>query len=53
LEFTRGNFFGAPATGKRATIEVIDFVRYRDGKVVEHWGIVDVPGLMRQLGATQ
>ena len=49
----RGNFFGTPATGKRATIEVMDFVRYRDGKVVEHWSIVDVAGLMRQLGAMQ
>jgi steroid delta-isomerase-like uncharacterized protein len=49
----RGSFFGTPATGKRASIEVIDFVRYRDGKVVEHWGIVDVAGLMRQLGAVQ
>jgi predicted ester cyclase len=31
----------------------MDFVRYRDGKVVEHWSIVDVAGLMRQLGAAQ
>lgn len=48
----RGDFFGTPATGKRATIRVMDFVRYRDGKVAEHWGIVDVAGLMRQLGST-
>jgi predicted ester cyclase len=49
----RGNFFGTPPTGKRATIEVMDFVRYRGGKVAEHWGIVDIAGLMRQLGAVQ
>ena len=48
----RGDFFGTPPTGKRATIRIMDFVRYRDGKVAEHWGIVDVAGLMQQLGAT-
>ena len=48
----RGDFFGKPATGKRATIQVMDFVRYRDGKVAEHWGLVDMAGLMRQLDAT-
>ena len=46
----RGDFFGTPPTGKRATIRVMDFVRYRDGKVTEHWNIVDFAGLMRQLG---
>ena len=46
-----GPFFGAPPTGKRATIRVMDFVRYRDGKVAEHWNIVDMAGLMHQLGA--
>jgi steroid delta-isomerase-like uncharacterized protein len=44
-----GDFFGTPATGKRATIRVMDIVRYRDGKVAEHWNIVDFAGLMRQL----
>jgi steroid delta-isomerase-like uncharacterized protein len=45
----RGMFFGTPATGRRVTIGVMDFVRYRDGKVAEHWGIVDFAGLMEQL----
>ncbi|HET7714052.1 MAG TPA: ester cyclase [Bauldia sp.] len=44
-----GSFFGTPATGKRATIRVMDFVRYRDGKITEHWNIVDMAGLMEQL----
>jgi steroid delta-isomerase-like uncharacterized protein len=44
-----GSFFGMPATGKRATIRVMDFVRCRDGKVTEHWNIVDMAGLMEQL----
>lgn len=46
----RGDFFGTPATGRRATIQVMDFVRYREGKVAEHWGIVDIAGIMHQLG---
>ncbi len=45
-----GEFAGVPPTGKRATIRVIDIVRLRDGKIVEHWNIVDQLGLMQQLG---
>jgi predicted ester cyclase len=44
-----GEFFGTAPTGRRATIRVMDIVRYRDGKVAEHWNIVDFAGLMRQL----
>ncbi len=44
-----GEFFGTPPTGKRATIRVIDFVRYEEGQVAEHWGVVDIAGLMAQL----
>jgi predicted ester cyclase len=29
---------------------VIDIVRIRDGKIAEHWNVVDQLGLMRQLG---
>jgi hypothetical protein len=28
----------------------MDFVRYRDGKVVEPWNVIDQLGLMQQLG---
>ena len=47
----RGDFFGVPATGRRATIRVMDFVRYDDGAIAEHWNVVDVAGLMAQLTA--
>src|SRR5258708_1303015 len=40
-----GEFFGTPASGKRATIRVMDFVRYDEGRIAEHWGIVDLAGL--------
>jgi steroid delta-isomerase-like uncharacterized protein len=44
-----GEFFGMPPTGKPATIRIMDFVRYDDGKVAEHWGLVDLAGLQAQL----
>ena len=44
-----GDFFGMPPTGRRATIRVMDFVRYEDGRIAEHWNIVDMAGLMQQL----
>ena len=47
-----GEFMGIPPTGRRATIRVMDFVRIREGKVAEHWNIVDVAGLMAQLGVS-
>ena len=46
-----GDFLGMPATGRRATIRVMDFVRYRDDQIAEHWNIVDVAGLTAQLTA--
>lgn len=46
----KGEFAGIPATGKRASISVIDIVRVANGKAVERWGIEDNMGLMQQLG---
>jgi len=31
-------------------VDVVDIVRFRDGKVVEHWGVADQLGVMIQLG---
>lgn len=45
-----GAFMGMPPTGKRVTFEAIDICRYADGKMVEHWGIIDRLGMMEQLG---
>jgi steroid delta-isomerase-like uncharacterized protein len=46
-----GEFLGVPATGRRVTIRVMDFVRVQNGQITDHWNIVDVAGLMAQLGA--
>jgi steroid delta-isomerase-like uncharacterized protein len=47
----QGELFGVPPTGKPLSIEVIDILRVRDGKITDHWNLVDQLGLMRQLGA--
>lgn len=38
-------------SGKRFSIDVIDIGRFEDGKLVEHWGIVDIFSLLQQTGA--
>jgi predicted ester cyclase len=45
-----GSVMGWPATGKTVTVDVIDVVRFKEGKVVEHWGVPDQLGMMLQLG---
>ncbi len=44
-----GSVMGHAPTGRTVEVDVIDIVRFRDGKVVEHWGIADQLGLMQQL----
>jgi len=39
-----------PPTGKKFEITVIDIMRFRDGKLIEHWGVPDRMALMEQLG---
>jgi steroid delta-isomerase-like uncharacterized protein len=46
-----GEFMGVPATGRPIEIGVIDILRMRDGKIVEHWCQVDFAGLMGQITA--
>ena len=46
-----GDFLGVPPTGRAVRFEVMDIVRIADGQIVEHWGLVDQLGLLRQLGA--
>ena len=46
-----GPVMGRPPTGKKVSIDVIDIIRVRGGKLVEHWGVPDQLGMMIQLGA--
>lgn len=45
-----GSVMGHPATGKPVAIDVVDIARFRDGKIVEHWGVPDQLGMLLQLG---
>lgn len=45
----RGELFGHAPTGRRVAVTGIDVVRIRDGRIVEHRGLTDMVGLMRQL----
>jgi len=45
----KGAFFGMPASGKAIKLAVIDIIKLRDGKYVEHWGSADMFGLMQQI----
>jgi steroid delta-isomerase-like uncharacterized protein len=47
----RGEFLGIAPTGQPVSFDVIDFVRVKNGRIAEHWSVVDVMGLMQQLGA--
>ncbi len=45
-----GTFLDIPATGKAIDVQFMDFIRIRDGKAVEHWGVTDASAMMEQLG---
>ena len=44
------DFNGIPPTGKRVTLQFADIMRVRDGKIVEHWNVIDQMSFMQQLG---
>lgn len=43
-------YMGIPASGKSVAVEVIGINRFEGDKVVEAWGVVDVLGMLQQLG---
>jgi steroid delta-isomerase-like uncharacterized protein len=45
----RGEFVGPP-TGRRVEFRSVDVVRVMDGRIVEHWGLIDALGFLRQIG---
>ena len=46
----KADFMGMPATGKRATWTEIHIGRVANGRLAEHWGLVDQMGMLVQLG---
>ncbi len=45
-----GTFMGIEPTGKSISIEAMGMQRMVDGKIYEEWDIIDVMGLMQQIG---
>ncbi len=47
----RGDFQGMPASGKAVDAQLIDIFRFdADGRIAEHWGVMDLMAMMQQLG---
>jgi predicted ester cyclase len=44
-----GEIMGHPPTGKQVIFRVMDFVRLRDGKYIEHWGQNNIMQVIQQL----
>lgn len=47
-----GDFMGIAATGKQVQVPMADFLRLENGKVLEHWGVMDNGAMMQQLGVS-
>ena len=47
-----GNFMGVAPTGKKVEINVIDIIRLKDGKYVDHWGMSNIESVVAALSAS-
>jgi predicted ester cyclase len=45
-----GDFMGIPATHLPAKWRSVGFFRIQDGRIIEHWGIPDMLGILIQIG---
>ena len=46
-----GDFMGIPGSGRRAEVQLIDIMAFDEaGLISEHWGVVDMLGMLQQLG---
>ena len=48
-----GAFMGIPPTGKSFDVPLCIMYRIRNGKIVDHWMVMDSAVLMRQMGLIQ
>ena len=46
-----GEFIGIAPTHRLVSVPFTDVVRFRNGRMVEHWGVTDTGAMMEQLGA--
>lgn len=46
-----GEFMGIAATNKPVVIDIIDIIRLKDGKFVEHWNVADLGSVIQQISS--
>ncbi len=46
----RKEWLGISASGQKYSFDAVDIFRLDDGKLAEHWDVMDIYGLFRQLG---
>jgi len=46
-----GTFRGCLPTGRNVEVKVYRWLRFEDGKVAEHWALLDTASLLRQLNS--
>ena len=47
-----GAFRGIPPTSRPVGYGSMTFLRIVDGRIVDHWGLLDLPSLLQQIGGT-
>jgi predicted ester cyclase len=45
-----GPYLGVPPTGKKIDLQIIESALWKDGKMIEHWGVADNISLLTQMG---
>ena len=48
-----GTFMGVPPSNKRVRIRVIDIIRLHEGRYAEHWGMSNIPEVLKELETGQ
>lgn len=46
----QGEFMGIPPTGRAVTISGVDIHRLREGRLAEHWHVIEELQMLQQLG---
>lgn len=44
-----GEFMGQKPTGRAFEIDAVDILRVKDGRLREHWGVIDTARMLAQL----
>ncbi|MFH1114157.1 MAG: ester cyclase [Pseudomonadota bacterium] len=47
------DWLGITASGQKYSIDAVDIFRIEDGKLAEHWDVLDIYGLFKQLGVIE